>query len=92
MRLRSEIRNLNARGNSDLVLKAIQTAITDWEVQHYSSTPSGGGLAGGTDPRRNLPPARGGGGGGNGGYVGDGAPPPGPCHTCGELHWHRDCP
>eukprot|EP00966_Prymnesium_polylepis_P173113 4004173-Prymnesium_polylepis.1 len=29
--LKSEIRNLNARGNSELVLKAIQTAITEWE-------------------------------------------------------------
>ena len=60
--LKNEIRINNARGNSELVLKCIETAITEWEVQHYDASAhgSGGGLTGGTDPRRNLPPSGGG--------------------------------
>lgn len=79
-RITNEIRLTGARGNPESVVTAINTVLGDYEAELITSADAGGALSG-HDPRRSgLTPTD------------SNRPPPGPCATCGELHWHRDCP
>lgn len=72
-----------AVGDVEKTVTVITNVLAEYEAELVDSGDTGGGLAT-LDPRRNL--------GGGGGANGNKPPPKDPCNTCGEYHWHADCP